>query len=102
MILSRSKFGAKIYYSEIGGHVSTPFLTLVKEGDGVKEEVADLKETKNMHRTRVSQWSYSPWARGIFLEDADPRCLAIGRWKYCRRVRKGGNLDFVGVLIIWL
>ena len=76
----RANFGEKkIYYCETRGHVLTPFLTLVKEGDGVKEEVADLKETKNMHRTRVSQCSCSRWARGIFQEDVDPCCLSIGR-----------------------
>ena len=76
----RANFGEKRYITgKLRGHVLTPFLTLVKEGDGVKEEVADLKETKNMHRTRVSQWSCSRWARGIFQEDVDPCCLAIGR-----------------------
>ena len=72
------------------------FLTRVKEGDGIKERPANLKETKNMHRTRVSRWSCSQWAKGIFWEYTDPHDLVIGRWECCRRVRREGNLNFIG------
>ena len=39
-IMIRDNFGATINYSETRGHVLTPFLTCVKEGDIVKERLA--------------------------------------------------------------
>ena len=44
--MDQSNFGAKINYSEIGGHVLTLFFDTCQERCFDEGEVADLKETK--------------------------------------------------------
>ena len=57
-IIIRVKFGAKDkLLRNWGACVDTIFLTRVKKVDVVKKRVADLEESKNMHRVRVGRWS---------------------------------------------
>jgi len=46
VIMIRADFEAKYITPKLGGMCWHCFLTCIKEGDGVKEGVADLKETK--------------------------------------------------------